>query len=200
MDVKWTLKLLSLNQQSTRYYMKMLDHLYKRWLFLSPIFSFLLLCSLTSYHRMTPSIHNDHFIIFFPPGELATSIQKLLLPFDYVTWMIFLLIFFIAFLVVTLVTTSEFSGVLRFITSWLVKMWKLPQWTFSRFSWAFQWHLYRKKTFPGPFWWYLFCIVWLWGTLIGFQMNRFKLKIFYNYRTAYQRKYFEFLIGDGCQK
>lgn len=47
----------------------------------------------------SPPVFNDFFGILVPPGELYTSLEKLILPFDYYTWILFFLVFAVAYFV-----------------------------------------------------------------------------------------------------
>lgn len=60
-----------------------------------------------SFSLYTPPIHDNYFVILIPPGELYTSLEKLILPFDDITWMLFLLVFVVAYFVVACITISR---------------------------------------------------------------------------------------------
>ena len=123
-------------------------------------------------------IYSTADVAVVPPGELFTSWEKLLMPFDRLTWMWLIITFVIAFLVILLIMLSKSTSVREFVigsnvstpTLNVIAIFMgigqilLPQRNVSRF----------------------FFMVFILFSLIM--------------RTAYQGKYFEFLTSDMRRK
>ena len=132
-----------------------------------------------TYHVLDCApVTSSSFVVVVPPGEPYTSYDKLLLPFDDLTWILLLIFFGIGFTVVILVrlskslSTNEWvigSNVRNpalniFATLMGISLKVLPKTNVARF-------LLMN--------WILFCLI---------------------FRTAYQGKYFEFMTSNPTKK
>ena len=118
------------------------------------------------------------FVVVVPPGEPYTSYEKLLLPFDGLTW-IFLLIFFgIGFAVVILVRLSKSPSLNEWVIGSNVRN---PAFNIFATLMGIGKNILPKTNVARMFLmnWILFCLI---------------------FRTAYQGKYFEFLTSNPTKK
>lgn len=65
------------------------------------------------YYITTPTLYGFNGILV-PPGEPYTPLEKLFLPFDFTTWMLFLLVFLVAYFTVLLVNFFSDRAVKEF--------------------------------------------------------------------------------------
>lgn len=58
---------------------------------------------------------NDHYVVAVPPGEEYTSLEKLFLPFDFHVWILFLVVFIVAYFFVIFLKLFSDPEVAKFI-------------------------------------------------------------------------------------
>ena len=118
------------------------------------------------------------FVVVVPPGEPYTSYEKLLLPFDDLTWILLLIFFGIGFAVVILIRLSKSPSLNEWVIGTYVRN---PAFNIFSTLMGIGFKVLPKTNVARMLLmnWILFCLI---------------------FRTAYQGKYFEFLTTNPTKK